>query len=226
MWAYRVAMSVSPLERSVAGEALVGQARERVLVGLGVHRPPLDLLGRHVGDRPQECRRAGDPRLGEHPLRQAEVTQVRVLPTTSAAHRQEDVARLHVAVDQSRLVGRVEGARNLGHDPRRAGRLERAVAADQRRKVHPVDEAHRDVQHAVRLAGVVHRDHVRVVERARRPRLAEEPLAELLLAGDLRGNDLQRDLPPQADVLGAVHHAHPAATDDLLDLVAGDLRPR
>ena len=64
-----------------------------------------------------------------------------------------------------------------------------------------------------------------MVERASRPRLAEEPLAELLLAGDLRGNDLQRDLPPQADVLGAVHHAHPAATDDLFDLVAGDLSP-
>ena len=107
-----------------------------------------------------------------------------MFPTTSAASEEEDVARLHVAMDQSRLVGRVEA---LATWPRsaRAGRLERAVSADHRRKVHSVDEAHRDVQHAVRLAGVVHRDHVRVVERAGRPRLAEEPLAELLLAGDL-----------------------------------------
>ena len=48
-------------------------------------------------------------------------------------------------------------------------------------QVAPLHVAHRDVEHAVRLAGVVDRDDVRMLERRGDLRLAEEALAEPLV---------------------------------------------
>ena len=63
-----------------------------------------------------------------------------------------------------------------------------------------------------------------MIERGREPRLADESLAEPLVIGQLRSQDLQRDLPLEPVVLGQVDHAHAAATQGADDAVAGDLR--
>ena len=54
-------------------------------------------------------------------------------------------------------------------------------------------------------------------------RLAQEPLAERLVLGQLRREQLERDLPLQPQVLGQVDDAHPAPAEQRLDPVAGEL---
>jgi hypothetical protein len=56
-------------------------------------------------------------------------------------------------------------------------------------------------------------------------RLAQEPLAEALVLGQLRGDQLERHRPLQRQVGGAVDHAHPAATDQSVNSVPGERTP-
>ena len=69
----------------------------------------------------------------------------------------QDVARLDVAVHQTRVVDGVQG---VGHRPQQRAQpldAEPALAPEYGAEVLPVDEPHRQVQHAVRMARVVDR---------------------------------------------------------------------
>ena len=109
-----------------------------------------------------------------------------------AALGDEDVAGLDVAMDEARRVRRVERGPDLPGDRERARRLEPAFAFEEGPQVGRLDVAHRDVQDAVGLAGVVDRDDVRVIEAAairdsRRKRSRKRSLCQR------RGEHLQRN---------------------------------
>lgn len=74
-------------------------------------------------------------------------------PRVGAA-RNEDIARLHVAVDQSLRVRGVQRSRylldHIGHPLRR----ETPLRVDQRLEVGAVHVAHRDEQDSILLAGL------------------------------------------------------------------------
>ena len=91
-------------------------------------------------------------------------------------------------------VRRVERVGELGDERDRPIRLERALGAQDRRQVRALDVAHRDVQQPVDLARLVDRHDARMLGRRRQPRLAQEPLTEPLIVGELGGEQLQRDL--------------------------------
>ena len=57
-------------------------------------------------------------------------------------------------------------------------------------------------------------------------RLADEPLAEAFVLGELGREDLQGDLPLEPVVLREVDDAHAAAAERPLDPIAGDLGAR
>ena len=135
---------------------------------------------------------------------------------------EEDVRGLHVPVQQTAGVRGVERAADLPHHRERPRHRERAFALEELLEV-ALDVAHGDVEDAVLVARVVDRDDVRVVERRGGPRLAHEPLAEALVVCELLGQELQRDLVPEAGVLGAIDDAHPAAAEQRLDPVPGEL---
>ena len=82
--------------------------------------------------------------------------------------------------------------------------LERPLAHDGGEQVGAVDEAHGDVELAVDLPRLVDRDHVRVVDRGGEHRLALEALAELAVAREVVGDQLQRDGPRERDLGRAV----------------------
>ena len=65
-------------------------------------------------------------------------------------------------------------------------------------------------------------DDVRVVDRRRRARLAQEAMDRLLVARELRVQDLHRDGLLDVDVLAAVDGAHAAAAEDLVEAVVAD----
>ena len=62
-----------------------------------------------------------------------------------------------------------------------------------------------------------------MIERRREPRLAGEALAEARVGGVPGGDHLDRHLALEARLLGAVHDAHAAAAEQLLEPEAADL---
>jgi hypothetical protein len=142
-----------------------------------------------------------------------------------AGRGQEDVVGLEVAVDQPGVVRRGQAAPGL-HEHRQG--LGQAVPAR-----HPpaqgavVRELHRQVHLVAEGADLVHGDDVGVVDLGHRLRLAQQAGARVAgLAGQGPGaQQLDRDLAIEVRVVGGVHQAHAAATeqaehDEATDAVA------
>ncbi len=108
---------------------------------------------------------------------------------------EEDVRRLHVPVHEAPPVGGVERTRHLGQDRQRPLGRERALALENALQVAPLHVAHREVELPVAVAGLVDRDHVRMVERRREARLAQEATPEVVVLGELGGDQLERHWP-------------------------------
>ena len=62
-----------------------------------------------------------------------------------------------------------------------------------------------------------------MVDGGREPRLAQEALAERVVARELGSDELQRDRSVERELGRAVDDAHATAADDALDPVAGEL---
>ena len=203
-----------PSERWCSGKALVEHAPQRVAVGATVHFLAPDLLRRQVVERADQALA-----VGGHPaqlLGDAEVGQVGVPLLV-----QENVCRLHVAVNQTAPMGGVEGVRDLREDPHRTLGRELPVAVEQRPQVAPLDVPHRQVELSLPLARLVDRDHARVIERRGEPRLLEKTGSEMLVLRELGRDQLQRDRPLQRQIPRAVHDAHPAASHQRLHSIPG-----
>ena len=164
---------------------------------------------------PIELPGGGEPARGGHELGEAEVGQVAVFAG------EEDVARLDVAVHEPLGVGGIESASDLPDKLDRAVGLEPSLPLEQALEIDPLDVAHGDVESAPVLAGVVDGDDVGVIDRRGNARLAQKPLAEALVLGEVWGQKLERHLAPQPLVVGAVDDAHTTAADQRLDPIAG-----
>ena len=211
-----------PVVRGPARQRVEEQAAQRVHVGPRVGALALDLLRWHVVRRAHERTGPRQRRARPGSLGQPEVGQVHVLlPVRRGQHH---VRGLDVAVHQPAAVGGVECSRDLLDDPDRAFRLDPALGHDHRPQIGPLDPAHRDEQLALRVARLVDRDHVRVLDRRGQARLALEARTEVRLGGQLRHDQLERDLPVEAHLGRAVHAAHPALSGEALDPVAGQDR--
>ena len=120
----------------------------------------------------------------------------------------------------------MSGVERVGHlrdDVERPRWRECALSSKHRAQVRAIDVTHREVQACIRLARVVDRDDVGMIEARSEPRLAEKALAKLGVVDVTRREDLEGDVPVEASVVRPVHLAHAAASDQLLNLVAADL---
>ena len=199
--------------RNLAGEALEEDGGERVDVRRGRRRLTESLLGSRVVETADETAGVGDPNALAA-LGHAEVSQV-YLPAIA----EQDVLGLDISVYKTDRVRRVQGVGNRAKDLDHVARIKATV-------VHPVaqrrapDEPHGKEELAVNFTGVVNRDDVRVVQGSDVLAFAPKPFAERLIAAELRGEYLERDLPPQRYLLGAIDDRHPADPEYVKNLVA------
>ncbi len=226
-------------EGHAPGQRLEQHRGQRVLVRPRPDRPALDLFRRGVvrcshevpgpRDPPRLAgrrsrRRNRLPRLGR-PARLAErLAQPEVRQEHPVGALEQDVARLHVAVDEPLRVRLVERARDLAQDVERPGRVEPALPQQHPAEVLALRQPHREEEHPVGLARVVDRQDVRVFQGRGEPRLAQEPLPEVLVVGELRRQDLQRDPAPEVDVFRQIDDALAAAAQHRLDAVVAEER--
>jgi hypothetical protein len=105
---------------------------------------------------------------------------------TSRPHIKQHVRGFDIAVHQPGGVRCVQCRGHTGEDGERVRGRERAAAQHQRMDVAGRDVAHRDEQGPVSLAGLVHRDDVRVVDSRRGLRLEHEALTECRVRRRLR----------------------------------------
>ncbi len=213
--------------RRMSREAFEEHTAERVHVGPRVRDLATELFRRRIVERPHELTGCGDARITRGTFGESEVGEVGVRAgLRPRADRDEDVRGLDVSMHEPLFVSGIERRRDLANDPGRLRRVERTLLAEQGPKVGPFHVPHRDEQPSVGFARLVDRDHVRMVDRRGKARLADEPLAESRVLRQLNGEELQCNLPPQALVFREVHDAHAAAAHDPVDPVARELLAR
>ena len=138
----------------------------------------------------------------------------------------QHVARLDVAVHETARVRGVERRGHLSDQGDRTRGLEAPVAPEHGAQVAALDEAHRDVDVPVRLAGRVDRNHVRVIEARGQLRFAQDAIARGLVVHEPGREHLQCDGARQVTVDRAEDLAHATAPDQALERVPGDLIAR
>jgi hypothetical protein len=108
----------------------------------------------------------------------------------------EDVSRLHVAVDDPLAVRDLERVGNTDGDAHGVVARDRPAVAKDGRQVASADELHDDVLVAIGAVGpvVVHPDDVRMGEAAGRARLLLEAGRESRIGAVLRAEELDGDL--------------------------------
>ncbi len=137
---------------------------------------------------------------------------------------EQDVGGFDVTMQQPAGVGVIErvGDRRDDLDDIGFGHPGRIVAAQQLSGVGALDVVHRDPQLPFVFAAVVDADDVLVVETGGQVGLPVEALAELEVAGQVAGQDLQGVAAGQPGVLRQIHLAHPAGAQTPKDGVSGE----
>jgi hypothetical protein len=196
------------------GEHLVEDDADRVAVAGRGHLVAARLLGRQVLGGADDRPGLGHVGLGARPG-DAEVGHLQV-----AVLGDEHVLGLHVAVHHVAPVGGAERGEDLLGEVDRLQRGERGAAPDHLLEVRPRQVLHDDVVAAVRLAAVVDRDDVGVVEAGRRRGLAAEALHELGVRRVWLGQHLDRDLAVEQPVVAEVDARHATGAELAAQLVA------
>ncbi len=218
-------------EGALSRRHLVQHQRQGPDVRADVRFLPLDLLGGHVRQRAeqgaltrqrllgrgQRGQRARSARAVRAQLGQAEVEQL------DARLRQHHVLWFQVAVDDSRAVGLVQGARDLDAVAEHLVDGKRALLQPLGERL-AIDVFHDEVDDPVLLAHVVDRADVGMVQRGDGSRLALEPRAPLRIGHERRSHHLDRDRAIETCVPRAIDLAHPPRAERCCDFVGTEAR--
>ena len=198
------------LERPHPGQELIGDDPEPIEVARRRRAISLRLLGREIAGgaehRSGQCQGVEAGRA-----RDAEVGHVDVSVAV-----EEEVAGLHVAMDDTVAVGGVERDRGLFQPAERLRRALSAVGAQAVVERPAAQVLHHDERTVVPLAHVEDRHRVRLARQPScRQRLAREPLPDRFVRGVALGQHLHGNRPPEHVVGRAVDLAHAALADQL-----------
>ena len=209
-------------ERQPAGGHLVQRHTQREDVAPVIDWRANRLLGAHVGDGSHHQARPGlrgvgevGGRRGRDDLRDAEVEHFCL-----AVRRDHYVGRLDVPVDDSPIVGGLQGVGYLD------GNLDDSIGVD---RVLPDEvgervafhQLHGDVADALRFADVVDSGHVRMGQRRRGACLGQETSPALVVG--IGWQHLERDLAIEPRVTREEHLAHAASAQRRQDFIGTEM---
>ena len=220
-------------ERLLAGHHLVEDQAEREDVGARIERLSACLLGRHVGGGAEREALGREHHLGHRRVavvrvgtarEQRHLGQAEVEHLHQAAAGHEDVRGLDVTVQHALRVRRVDRRGNLEREVEHGVDRHR-VPADRLGERAPVEQLHGEEALPLALLDRVDRADVRVVQRRRRARLAQEALDGGRRRRQLGRQELERDDPAEAEILGLVDDTHAAGAETIDDPVMRDGLP-
>jgi hypothetical protein len=133
---------------------------------------------------------------------------------------EQDVGRLHVAVQQLVAVSGVQRCGDATDGVQGAGSRERAVFTQRRGSILAGHVFHVDPELAVSLTTVVDSDHVVVIETRREIGFALKTLAEGRIRGGGGWQQLQGVETREARMVDEVDLAHPAGAEEAFDAEA------
>ena len=136
----------------------------------------------------------------------------------AAVRGEEEVRRLHVAVDDTGVVQGGEPLEEVEDELDGLARRHRPAPQPRGERLAG-KELHHDERLAVVLADLVDRAQIRVAHARRRARLPQEASSRRVVRAL---QHLQRDLAPQLPVLREVHAAHAALADEPDHAIAAD----
>ena len=145
----------------------------------------------------------------------------------AAVRAEQEVLRLHVAVDETCGMSRCEPGAHLHAERRRLPCGQPAAARHELRERLSLDVLHRDERPSAVLAHIEDAHDVRVREPRRQACLAQEAPPQLLVPGEVLGEPLQRHRAVELDVMSEIDRRHrsvPERTDELV--AAGNARHR
>ena len=137
---------------------------------------------------------------------------------------QDDVGGLEIAVDDAPLVRGLECQRDLPGDRECFGDRQRPAlqALGERRAF---DELEHQGGDPGRLLEPVDRADVRMIERGQRSRFPRKTAAAFGITGEPRGQDLDRHVPPELRIVGAIDLSHAAGAERRQDGVGPQVPP-
>jgi hypothetical protein len=224
-------LGVAADEGRGAADHLVQHDAERVDVRALIEprRAPAPLFRRHVRRRAQPR-----PHEGVHGIqagvggclrfRDAEVQQLdhRAAALVSVLE-QEDVARLHVTMNQAAAVNCRQRAGELQADLDRRPHLQPAQARDPLRQSLTFQQLHHQVGQPIgHDANVQHANHTRVSDGLGRARFVEEPPHQHGVVRHLPAQDLDGHAAPRPRVCRLVHPRHAPLIQAAHDVVVLD----
>ena len=209
-----------PLEGALSGEHFIQDSSRAEDVRAVVRLAAADLLRGHVLDGSENWPQVGARRRrlrlrrwhkpGSRQLGEAEIEDLQ-----PSLVRDEEVLRLHVAVDHAVLVRCRQTFRQVdGVTERRFQRQRLAVEALAQRRA--VQQLRDDVRARSARPDVVHSENVRVVERTCRSRFLREP-TQLLFGVRTAREELDRDLPVELQISRNEDATHSSASELPLD---------
>ena len=202
---------------------------EREDVGALIGRLSADLLRGHIshrtqhgaGERLENCRsgissvtRRQDAGGGQ------ELGDTEIDDLDPAVRRHEQVFGFQIAVHDALLVGRGQTARDLRRVSE--GGVERQLFVKAVAQCLAGEKLGDEIGSAIECPHVVDREHVRVVQGARRASLELESMHGFQAARQCRGHHLHCDIATQACIAGAVDDAHSTGTELDDDFVGPD----
>jgi hypothetical protein len=171
------------------------------------------LFGRHVGQRADDAARSAQ-RLARREIGRLvaahELGQPEVEHLDSTIRRDHHVRAFQVAMDDSAIVRMCKGLGQLHAVTDHVVDRQRP-AGDPSAERRAVDDFHRDVGVAVGFADVVDGADVRMIERGRGARLAQQALPPFRIRRQITRQNLESDVARQTGVVRAIDLAMPPA---------------